>query len=316
MYYVDERRALRRVIVRLRNCVNLGLLRGIANRRAEREPRSEAGDRRHRQAARRGILVEEVGQKPIQLGVMTAQSLRVLEEALDGHREQLSLVFQPIGIEHRVAFHQPIALDGQLLVPLPLHRRRQQHRHSRRAPLLAEEIENVRKLVQPNVRLRELWPLALVRKPWVVSHHSWYPRTDGSVALADLVKRALSRRADVSIAVSRALAVELGPETIVIPNPYRDEIFFPRPEIPKDRALVFVGRLVSDKGLDVLIEAMGLLAARQQRPHLTVIGHGPERPGIEALVERIGLRDRVRFVGQLEGESLARELAQIGRAHV
>lgn len=182
-----------------------------------------------------------------------------------------------------------------------------------RNPGALEMLREVRRadvIYQPNLSLRELWPLALVRKPWVVSHHSWYTRTDGSVTLADLMKRALSRRADVSIAVSRALAVELGPETIVIPNPYRDEIFFLRPEISKDRELVFVGRLVSDKGLDVLIEAMGLLAARQQRPHLTVIGNGPERPGIEAMVERMGLRDRVRFVGQLEGESLARELAR------
>ena len=158
--------------------------------------------------------------------------------------------------------------------------------------------------------MRELWPLVLVYKPYVVSHHSWYTRTDGSITLADRLKRTLSRRADVSIAVSRALAQDLGPETIVIPNPYRDEIFFPRPEIPRDRELVFVGRLVSDKGLDVLLEALGLLAKRNQSPRLTVVGDGPERRGMEAAAEDLGLRDKVRFVGQLEGESLARELAR------
>lgn len=175
---------------------------------------------------------------------------------------------------------------------------------------LLHEVSEADIVYQPNLSLRELWPLALVHKPWVVSHHSWYTRSDGSITLADRLKRTLARRADVSIAVSRALAQDLGPETIVIPNPYRDEIFFPRPEVARDQDLVFVGRLVSDKGLDVLLEALGLLAIRDQHPRLTVIGDGPERRGMEAAADRLSLREQVRFVGQLEGEALASELAR------
>ena len=33
---------------------------------------------------------------------------------------------------------------------------------------------------QANVSLRGLWPLLLVRRPWVVSHQGWYSRPDGS----------------------------------------------------------------------------------------------------------------------------------------
>ena len=35
---------------------------------------------------------------------------------------------------------------------------------------------------QANVALRGLWPLLLVHRPWVVSHHSWYRRPDGRIA--------------------------------------------------------------------------------------------------------------------------------------
>lgn len=175
---------------------------------------------------------------------------------------------------------------------------------------LLREVREADLVYQPNLSLRELWPLSLVAKPWAVSHHSWYTRSDGSITLPDRLKRSLSRRADASIAVSQALANDLGPETIVIPNPYRDEIFFPRPEIPRDRDLVFVGRLVSDKGLNVLIDALALLAESDQRPRLTVIGSGPERVELEAAVGRLRLEQQVRFMGQLESEALACEMAR------
>ena len=38
---------------------------------------------------------------------------------------------------------------------------------------------------QANVSLRGLWPLLLVRRPWVVSHHSWYCRSDGRITWKD-----------------------------------------------------------------------------------------------------------------------------------
>jgi glycosyltransferase involved in cell wall biosynthesis len=161
-----------------------------------------------------------------------------------------------------------------------------------------------------NVSLRGLWPLALVRRPWVVSHHSWYTRTNGEVALADRLKRTVLRRADVSIAVSSAIARPLGPETIVMPNPFRDALFHPRPDVAVDRDLVFVGRMVSDKGIDVLLRAMATLASRGQRPSLSLVGDGPEVPKTREIVEDLRLSSHVAFVGTLRDEALAREIAR------
>jgi glycosyltransferase involved in cell wall biosynthesis len=161
---------------------------------------------------------------------------------------------------------------------------------------------------QANVSLRGLWPLALVRRPWVVSHHSWYCRTDGRIAWPDRLKRRLLRFAAASIAVSEAVARDLTVPSEVIGNPYRDELFRRLPGIEQDRDLVFLGRLVSDKGVDLLLDALADLGRAGLAPALTVIGEGPERPALEAQAARLGLASRASFLGARSGEELVAAL--------
>lgn len=59
-------------------------------------------------------------------------------------------------------------------------------------------------------------------------------------------------------------------------------------------SLLFVGRLVPYKGVDVLLRAMAGIDAA-----LWVIGDGPLRQALEAETARCGLTDRVRFLGPL-----------------
>lgn len=161
---------------------------------------------------------------------------------------------------------------------------------------------------QANVSLRGLWPLLLVRRPWVVSHNSWYRRTEGRIAWQDRLKRFVLRRAAASIAVSQAMADDLDVPSQVIVNPYRDDLFRQLPGVERTRDLLFVGRLVSDKGIDVLIEALSLLAAREVRPGLTIAGAGPEAPRIVDQAARLGVADQVRMLGPLAGEEVARQM--------
>lgn len=158
--------------------------------------------------------------------------------------------------------------------------------------------------VQANVSLRGLWPLLLVRRPWVVSHHSWYCQSDGRIAWQDRLKRWLLRFASASIAVSQAVAADLATPSIVIPNPYRDRLFRRLPSIERTGDLLFVGRLVSDKGVDVLLDALGQLAGDGFTPRLTVVGDGPERPRLAGRVHLLGIADRVEFLGTRTGEEL------------
>jgi glycogen synthase len=140
----------------------------------------------------------------------------------------------------------------------------------------------------------------------VVSHHSWYCRSDGRILWADRLKRWLLRYAAGSIAVSHAIAEDLGGRPTVIPNCYRDELFRRLPDVPRERELLFVGRLVSDKGVDILLEALVRLAARGRRPQLAIAGEGPERPLLEAQAASSGLDQQVTFLGLRTGEELVR----------
>jgi glycogen(starch) synthase len=156
---------------------------------------------------------------------------------------------------------------------------------------------------QANVSLRGLWPLLLLRRPWAVSHHSWYCRSNGEIHRADRLKRYLLRFAVVSISVSRAMAADLGTPSLVIPNAYRDDLFRVLPGVERTRDLAFVGRLVSDKGCDLLVAALGRLAERGLQPRLTIVGDGPELPALRRQVEELGLGGQVQLAGaRLDGD--------------
>jgi glycosyltransferase involved in cell wall biosynthesis len=155
-----------------------------------------------------------------------------------------------------------------------------------------------------NISLRTAWPLLLIRRPWVIAHHIWIARMDGSVALRDRLKLFLSRFAN-NIAISQSIADHLGVPSVVTGNPYRDDIFQRDPSAVRDRELIFVGRLVSDKGADILLEALQLLRSRGLRPWLTIVGSGPEADALWALAERLQLTNQVNFVGAKTGSELA-----------
>jgi glycosyltransferase involved in cell wall biosynthesis len=161
---------------------------------------------------------------------------------------------------------------------------------------------------QPNVSLRGFWPLLFVRRPWVVSHHSWYRRVDGRIAWQDRVKRFVLRYATGSIAISRAVAADLDTPSVVIGNTYREKLFRLVPGVERTRDLIFVGRLVSDKGADLLLEALARPEMAQLPAALTVVGEGPERARLEAQAARLGLAGRVHFAGLRIGEDLVRLL--------
>jgi glycosyltransferase involved in cell wall biosynthesis len=73
----------------------------------------------------------------------------------------------------------------------------------------------------------------------------------------------------------------------------------------------YVGRLVEEKGLPLLVDAAGRLKANGVRHRLSFVGDGPLRDTLRAQAEAAGLNGDVRFTGFLEGAALARELADL-----
>ncbi len=75
------------------------------------------------------------------------------------------------------------------------------------------------------------------------------------------------------------------------------ELFAPRDPAPEpEQDVVFVGRLVSNKGLLRLVDALALLAERGPAPRALLLGRGPLRERVEARVAKRGLTGSVRFL--------------------
>ena len=68
-------------------------------------------------------------------------------------------------------------------------------------------------------------------------------------------------------------------------------------------ALGFVGRLVPQKGVDNLFQALALQRGLKWR--LTIVGDGPERERLEALASELRLAARIRWTGGLPAEQIA-----------
>lgn len=66
---------------------------------------------------------------------------------------------------------------------------------------------------------------------------------------------------------------------------------------PHVKLLLAAGRLVRQKGFDLLIDAFSALAERHTDWTLVILGDGEERQGLEAQVERLGLAGRVLLPG-------------------
>jgi len=63
--------------------------------------------------------------------------------------------------------------------------------------------------------------------------------------------------------------------------------------------LVYAGRLLREKRVDLLLEAVARLAAGRRGPLLAVYGTGPDRDRLEALAARLGVEAAVLFGGYL-----------------
>jgi glycogen(starch) synthase len=71
------------------------------------------------------------------------------------------------------------------------------------------------------------------------------------------------------------------------------------PRSPGTPRIIFQGRLVTTKGLPVLLEAASILRSENRAFEILVIGDGPERAAIQELAEKLQLSSCVCFAGRI-----------------
>lgn len=173
---------------------------------------------------------------------------------------------------------------------------------------LLRELAGCDVLLQLGTSLRMVWAALATATPIVISHQTWFERHAGRLRSVERIKRAIALRSR-NIVPSNALLPEVDGRAVVIPNCYDEETFRREAGVPRPHQIAFVGRLVSDKGVDLLIEAVARLRDEGVHARLTVIGDGPDRPGLVRLAQGHGLADDVDFLGSQNPASVARLLA-------
>lgn len=159
----------------------------------------------------------------------------------------------------------------------------------------------------------------LTRTPLVVSSHGETFMDEHGVFDTSALLRGSLRRAVGSSTVTACsslvaddLRARFGAGTVhVIPNgvhPRLESDHAPTPSsVTSEPVLIGVGRLVPQKGFDILLEA----AARSRHdPTVWIVGDGAERSRLEALAASLGIADRVEFLGRRSPEDVQELMAQ------
>ncbi len=111
----------------------------------------------------------------------------------------------------------------------------------------------------------------------------------------------------------KTLALGVDPDRVHVVYRGVDEAFVPgsaeearrKLDLPLDGEVVlWVGKMVPVKGLEVLLDAFAKLAAARPRALLVLVGDGPRRGAVEQRIAELGLQDRVRRVGLVESRHL------------
>jgi glycosyltransferase involved in cell wall biosynthesis len=130
--------------------------------------------------------------------------------------------------------------------------------------------------------------------------------------------RFVARRADAVVTLSdaelqftRECVPGCSSRALTIANGFPGDVFSYRPRDPDASSparpfrLLFVGQLIAMKGVDVLLEALAILGPRTRFELQLVYQNAGLESSYRTLAARLGVADRVHFLGLKSGEELA-----------
>lgn len=145
----------------------------------------------------------------------------------------------------------------------------------------------------------------------VTEHSSFLDKVFAQPAARELYGEVLER-ANAFLCVSTRLREQIAAEfpayahkLNVVPNMIDFGRFTPGPQRSAELlSWLYVGRLIKPKGVDELLEAFALVAKKEPRATLTLVGHGPREEDLFARADELGLGDRVSILPPVSPEDV------------
>jgi glycosyltransferase involved in cell wall biosynthesis len=139
----------------------------------------------------------------------------------------------------------------------------------------------------------------------------WY----GFLGMQTRVARAMPRVVTVSESSKRDIVrqMDVRPERLhIVPVGVDPEIFHPRPEVARvpGRLMTTTSSDVPMKGLIPLLEALAKVRTERDDAELVIIGKPKDKSKIPGVIDRLGLRDAVRFVSGVTTERIVELYAE------
>lgn len=149
--------------------------------------------------------------------------------------------------------------------------------------------------------------LKILNKPTIIKISGWWELERGFLRRSGLLPRLLRKfffRSDIIIALSKEIKSQLLnfgfplQRTKSLPNGVNIRSFHPVNIQNERHNIVFVGRLVIEKGVPLLIQAIAKLKDDFPDIELNIIGDGYGRDDLLKMTKEFGVEDCVRFLGR------------------
>ena len=164
------------------------------------------------------------------------------------------------------------------------------------------------------------------RKPFIITwhevwNHYWYEYLGRLGYPGRMIERMAARLTSDNVAVSNSTqaglsALGIYADVMVIPNGIDLERIRQISPAQVQSDVVYAGRLIKQKNVDVLIRAIGLIQVERPDIRCLIIGDGPEAPRLHTLVRELNLERQVIFTGSVEHHDDLIELLKSSRVFV
>ncbi|ODV50001.1 MAG: galactosyltransferase [Methanohalophilus sp. 2-GBenrich] len=183
-------------------------------------------------------------------------------------------------------------------------------------PLLKEKFDVIDVSVFPYFSCFTVRTVSVLRKtPAFFTWHEvwddyWYEYMGRRGFFGKIIERIVAKISSENIAVSewtkkQLISIGTDPEKIqVVPNGINLQKITGIKPANKTCDIIFAGRLIKEKNIDVLLNAVARLKANLPQLKCCIIGDGPEKDRLLKLSQELEIADNVEFAGFLKYDAL------------